>query len=223
MMKRLFLLGILVSFFASASFAQNFIPLKNLPDSLEIEVLNVSVSIEGTDETFASYSFVSDTGKKLSCVENRGTFRIRTVYESDGIIRIKIPKTHLIERMRITSALASITVKNISVVHTHILLTRGDIDISGCQFKTSVLTQNTGSLLFSAGVKSSALCLTNVEARVQYLGEKDGYHIDYSCAGSYLNVNGQVLTNLQGVYGENNAQKRSIISLSHSNASVSFP
>lgn len=203
--------------------AQDFIPLKYVPTNLEIEVMNVNVNVVDTDEDFASYLAKLPEGNKLSCVENRGTFRVRSIYRTSGQITIKIPKTKKLEHMRIVASLATINVENISVVHTHIVLTRGDINVQNCFFKTSNLTHNTGKLEFSAGVKSSALCISNVIANVKYLGETNDYHLDYSQAFSNLATNGDVITKKQGQLGRQNSVKRALLSVSASAVNVSFP
>lgn len=203
--------------------AQDFTQLKYVPMNLEIEVLYVSVTILGTDEDFASYSALLPDGEKLSCVENRGTFRVRSLYKTSGEIIIKIPKTKTLERMRITAAMGNITVQDMSVVHATILLTRGDIGVTNCLFKTSNLTHNTGKLRFSAGVKSSAICVSNVTAAVAYLGKKDDYHLDYSQANSQLVINEVSMIKLQGELGRAKALKRALLSVSASAVSVMFP
>ena len=207
----------------SKIYAQDFVKLKYVPTNLEIEVLNVSVSIVATDDDFASYYAKLPDGKKLSCVENRGTFRVRSVYRTSGEITIKVPKNKILERMRITAALGNIYVQDLSVVHATILLTRGDIEVSNCTFKTSNLTQNTGNLKFSAGVKSSAICVSNVTAAVSYLGKLDDYHLDYAQANSRLVINETLQEKLQGQLGRENALKRALLSASASVVTVQFP
>lgn len=222
MKKKLISATIFLFIFLKLS-AQDFISLKNIPTNLEIEVMNVNVNVIDTDDDFASYLAKLPKGNKLSCVENRGTFRVRSIYRTAGEITIKIPKTKTLERMRIVASLAQINIENISVVNAHILLTRGDISIKDCFFKTSNLTHNTGNLDFSAGVKSSAICISNVIAKVEYLGETNDYHLDYAQAHSKLAINGETITIKQGMLGRPKAIKRVLLSVSASEANVTFP
>lgn len=222
MKKILALVLLLCSLFPCFS-AEDFIPLKYIPTNIEVEVLNVDVVIIASDESVASYNTELAPGKKLSCVLNRGTFRIRSVYETSGRITIKIPKTAKIERLLIVAGLSNITVRNMTVVHSNILLTRGDMHIADCSFKTSVLTHNSGTMKLSAGIKSSMLCLSNVRAELCYLGEVNDYNIEYTQANSLFSINGESVNALQGQVGRQNAIKRALLSVSASVINMTYP
>lgn len=222
-MKKLQLLALLLFIRSIALFAQDFVQLKAIPKNIEVEVLSLDVLIISSDDDFASYKVNIFSGKKPSCVENRGTLRLRSVYAGSGSLVIKLPKQTKLERLKISSALANIQLRDLEVVHAHILLTRGDISIKNCTFKTSMLTHNSGILNFQAAVKSSAICATNSKAEVEYLGKTKDYYVDYSQANSLLMINGQVTKKHMGFLGNVKAIKRASISISASVLNIAFP
>lgn len=222
-MKRFVVFVFSFSFLCLKLIGQNFTKLNYVPDNIEIEVLNMDVSLLSTDDDFASYSANLNTGEKLSCVLNRGTFRVRSVYKTTGSIVIKIPKTKKLERLRISGALGNFTIKDLQIVHVHGLLTNGDIDISDCFFKTSLLTHNTGKLNFSAKIKSSMICVTNTLAKIEYLGETDEYNLSYNQANSDLIINGEHFDLQQGWISSEKPVKRALLSISGSVVNVEVP
>lgn len=221
-MKRIFSGIVLVLLCCRPFYAQTFKQLKTVPTNIEIEVMRINVIIIGTDESTASYCAILPQGKRLSCVENRGTFSVHSIYETEGTITIKLPKSSLVESLWITACMGNIDMSNLRVVHATVLLTRGDIKIADCTFKTSDVTHNTGNMIFNANVKSSAVCVSNVVGDITYTGN-EAYSLDYSQAQSHLIINKKPLTQLMGTIEKKAAKKNAILSVSASVVNVTLP
>lgn len=221
--KKLAVFFTLISLNFAFAFSKDFIRLKYVPSNIEIELLNVDVAVVETDEDFASYATDLRVGTKLSCVLNRGTFRVRSIYETSGKITIKIPKDQKIERLKISAALSNISINDLDVVHSHILLTRGDLSILNVNFKTSNITHNSGIFNFMANIKSSNIALANSKSTISYLGNHFDYLISYNQTNSQLIVNGKKIFLHQGFLGKTKSRKNVNLTISASVVNLNFP
>ncbi len=217
---------LLTAFFALLSMAlsaQDFTELKSLPRNFEFEVANVNIVITAVNGDKMQYLAELPDGKRLSCVEHRGNFRVRSLYKTKGTLYVRVPKTHLFEQIRITASMSNVTVKGINAVNFILVSTRGNISIADSVFKTSNLVQNLGVMEFSVNVlRASAICVNYVKARIEYIGESKSYHIDYGQGLSTMYLSGEKIKPRQGTWGSENAKKRTIISAGNSRVDIFF-
>ena len=205
-------------------FAQDLTYTRSKTNGLDIELSQVHLIVELSDEERIAYRFELAEGKKLSCIETQKTLRIRQMTPSQGMLYVFIPKTMVLENCSIRVSRADIRLEGVQAVHILAMLNMGAITSTECVFKNAVINIARGSLSCNKTeiVRSCAFTVTDAAADIRFPSEESEYHIDYVQNGGALTIAGNELTKSPGEYGNTKAKRRIIFSGGAAKASISF-
>lgn len=205
-------------------FAQDLTYTRSKTNGLDIELSQVHLIVELSDEERIAYRFELAEGKKLSCIETQKTLRIRQMTPSQGMLYVFIPKTMVLENCSIRVSRADIRLEGVQAVHILAMLNMGAITSTECVFKNAVINIARGSLSCNKTeiVRSCAFTVTDAAADIRFPSEESEYHIDYVQNGGALTIAGNELTKSPGEYGNTKAKRRIIFSGGAAKASINF-
>ena len=205
-------------------FAQDLTYTRSKTNGLNIELSQVHLIVELSDEERIAYRFELAEGKKLSCIETQKTLRIRQMTPSQGMLYVFIPKTMVLENCSIRVSRADIRLEGVQAVHILAMLNMGAITSTECVFKNAVINIARGSLSCNKTeiVRSCAFTVTDAAADIRFPSEESEYHIDYVQNGGALTIAGNELTKSPGEYGNTKAKRRIIFSGGAAKASINF-
>ena len=205
-------------------FAQDLTYTRSKTNGLDIELSQVHLIVELSDEERIAYRFELAEGKKLSCIETQKTLRIRQMTPSQGTLYVFIPKTMVLENCSIRVSRADIRLEGVQAVHILAMLNMGAITSTECVFKNAVINIARGSLSCNKTeiVRSCAFTVTDAAADIRFPSEESEYHIDYVQNGGALTIAGNELTKSPGEYGNTKAKRRIIFSGGAAKASINF-
>ena len=205
-------------------FAQDLTYTRSKTNGLDIELSQVHLIVELSDEECIAYRFELAEGKKLSCIETQKTLRIRQMTPSQGMLYVFIPKTMVLENCSIRVSRADIRLEGVQAVHILAMLNMGAITSTECVFKNAVINIARGSLSCNKTeiVRSCAFTVTDAAADIRFPSEESEYHIDYVQNGGALTIAGNELTKSPGEYGNTKAKRRIIFSGGAAKASINF-
>lgn len=205
-------------------FAQDLTYTRSKTNGLDIELSQVHLIVELSDEERIAYRFELAEGKKLSCIETQKTLRIRQMTPSQGMLYVFIPKTMVLENCSIRVSRADIRLEGVQAVHILAMLNMGAITSTECVFKNAVINIARGSLSCNKTeiVRSCAFTVTDATAAITFPSEEAEYHIDYVQNGGTLTIAGNELTKSPGEYGNAKAKRRIIFSGGAAKASINF-
>ena len=205
-------------------FAQDLTYTRSKTNGLDIELSQVHLIVELSDEERIAYRFELAEGKKLSCIETQKTLRIRQMTPSQGTLYVFIPKKMLLENCSIRVSRADIRLEGVQAVHILAMLNMGSVTTTECVFKNAVINIARGSLSCDKTeiVRSCAFTLTDATAVITFPSEEAEYHIDYVQNGGTLTIAGNELTKSPGEYGNAKAKRRIIFSGGAAKTSINF-
>ena len=205
-------------------FAQDLTYTGSKTNGLDIELSQVHLIVELSDEERIAYRFELAEGKKLSCIETQKILRIRQMTPSQGMLYVFIPKTMVLENCSIRVSRADIRLEGVQAVHILAMLNMGAITSTECVFKNAVINIARGSLSCNKTeiVRSCAFTVTDAAADIRFPSEESEYHIDYVQNGGTLTIAGNELTKNPGEYGNAKAKRRIIFSGGAAKTSISF-
>ena len=205
-------------------FAQDLTYTRSKTNGLDIELSQVHLIVELSDEERIAYRFELAEGKKLSCIETQKTLRIRQMTPSQGMLYVFIPKTMVLENCSIRVSRADIRLEGVQAVHILAMLNMGAITSTECVFKNAVINIARGSLSCNKTeiVRSCAFTVTDATAAITFPSEEAEYHIDYVQNGGTLTIAGNELTKSPGEYGNAKAKRRIIFAGGAAKASINF-
>ena len=205
-------------------FAQDLTYTRSKTNGLDIELSQVHLIVELSDEERIAYRFELAEGKKLSCIETQKTLRIRQMTPSQGMLYVFIPKTMVLENCSIRVSRADIRLEGVQAVHILAMLNMGAITSTECVFKNAVINIARGSLSCNKTeiVRSCAFTVTDAAADIRFPSEESEYHIDYVQNGGALTIAGNELTKSPGEYGNTKAKRCIIFSGGAAKASINF-
>lgn len=226
MIKKNILLSVLflLSLSALAAFGQDLTYTRPKTNGLDIELSQVHLIAEASDEERIAYRFELSEGKKLSCIETQKTLRIRQMTSSHGTLYIFIPKTMLLENCSIRINRADIRLEGVQAVHILTMLNMGSLTSTECSFKNAVVNIARGSLSFNKTqiVKFCAFTVTDATADITFPSEEAEYYVDYVQNRGVLTIAGNELTKSPGEYGNTKAKRQIIFSGGAAQASINF-
>lgn len=208
--KNIFLLLFFVGFSSKVFAANQEGKLKPSTNGLDILVYNVDVVIQTYSGESITYSSKTDGNSKISFIEHKKRFRIRSIYPVKGTVFLNIPEKMVLESCRIHSSYGSIKTKNIKAAYFTSAVSEGQIDIDDCVFKDAVFNCATGTLNIKADILSAAdICTTDTKADITFLGSLDNYNFYYAQgAFSSITVNGKLQNKPQSVIGNVKSKRR---------------
>lgn len=224
MMKKTIVFAAVFLLSASAAFGEELTYARPKTDGLDIELSQVHLIVELSDEERIAYRFELAEGKKLSCIETQKTLRIRQMTPSQGTLYVFIPKTMVLENCSIRVSRADIRLEGVQAVHILAMLNMGAITSTECVFKNAVINIARGSLSCNKTeiVRSCAFTVTDAAADITFPSEESEYHIDYVQNGGTLTISDNELTESPGQYGNAKAKRRIIFSGGAAKASINF-
>lgn len=205
-------------------FAQDLTYTRSKTNGLDIELSQVHLIVELSDEERIAYRFELAEGKKLSCIETQKTLRIRQMTPSQGMLYVFIPKTMVLENCSIRVNRADIRLEGVQAVHILAMLNMGSVTTTECVFKNAVINIARGSLSCDKTeiVRSCAFTVTDATAAITFPSEEAEYHIDYVQNRGTLTIAGNELTKSPGEYGNAKAKRRIIFSGGAAKTSINF-
>ena len=205
-------------------FAQDLTYTRSKTNGLDIELSQVHLIVELSDEERIAYRFELAEGKKLSCIETQKTLRIRQMTPSQGMLYVFIPKTMVLENCSIRVSRADIRLEGVQAVHILAMLNMGSVTTTECVFKNAVINIARGSLSCDKTeiVRSCAFTVTDATAAITFPSEEAEYHIDYVQNRGTLTIAGNELTKSPGEYGNAKAKRRIIFSGGAAKTSINF-
>jgi len=205
-------------------FAQDLTYTRSKTNGLDIELSQVHLIVELSDEERIAYRFELAEGKKLSCIETQKTLRIRQMTPSQGMLYVFIPKTMVLENCSIRVSRADIRLEGVQAVHILAMLNMGSVTTTECVFKNAVINIARGSLSCDKTeiVRSCAFTVTAPPPAITFPSEEAEYHIDYVQNRGTLTIAGNELTKSPGEYGNAKAKRRIIFSGGAAKTSINF-
>ena len=205
-------------------FAQDLTYTRSKTNGLDIELSQVHLIVELSDEERIAYRFELAEGKKLSCIETQKTLRIRQMTPSQGMLYVFIPKTMVLENCSIRVSRADIRLEGVQAVHILAMLNMGSVTTTECVFKNAVINIARGSLSCDKTeiVRSCAFTVTDATAAITFPSEEAEYQSDYVQNRGTLTIAGNELTKSPGEYGNTKAKRRIIFSGGAAKASINF-
>ncbi len=193
--------------------------------SLDIELSGVNLVIAPGKKECITYRFELSEGKRLSCIETNHTLRIREILPAKGTLYIYVPEKLLLESCILRSNRASISIKQLRVVHLLTMMNDGDVTMIKNTIKNGVINLARGNIIFDSDiVRSCAFSISGSVADIILPHSSDTYNVDYVHTASSFTIDSKDMTKIKspGVYGNPKAKRRIIFSVGSSKASMRF-
>ncbi len=134
---------------------------------IEVNVSDVDVVVAPFDGAVISYKLELTEGSKLSVVNRGGNLRFSVFKPAKGTIFIYIPKSVLLESLRIQSLNSNIQIKGIKSVYFVGSGTGSKIYVSESLFKNVLIAAAAGRLEFNSRIIAVAdFCISSAEALI---------------------------------------------------------
>lgn len=184
--------------------------LKAATNGLDILVYNVNVFIKAHDGDSITYYSQTNGKTKISFVEHKKRFRVRSIYPVEGSVYINIPKKMLLESCRLHASYSSVDVTGIKAAYFTVAVSEGKIGVKDCVFKDAVFNIAKGTLSAESEIICAAdICTSDSKAEVVFLGGLNDFNFYYAQgAFSGLTVNGKPQKEAHATLGNEKAKKR---------------